>query len=242
MNKKRPLLDEWRALFVWMHELICVLFVSATAFNIEVVTFILFSTHPMLSTNTSICPKCQETNSPLATACVICGAPLAVHQAPPTLSHVPVAHLPKGEVEALTEGSPKRRVAASIMQGFGIFLCGVGILGGLYGLFFPREIVPGHFSYGVARACVAIFFGGLGVWRFGASGFDWGELGVDLEAKTQWGPVIMAPGVLGLPIGALMWFGMREHSFWVGCLMLLSLVSLLVGGFVYAREVIAANR
>ena len=148
----------------------------------------------------------------------------------------------QGGLRAVVEEEGERlRPLARGLQVFGVVLAVLGAMGAIYTLFFPREVTPGFYSYSGVKAGISGVLGGLGLWRVGASNLDWTEIGLDLQGKTQWGPIIMAPGVLGLPIGALMWFGMREHTVLVGCLMFFSVAFILVGGFIYAREVTQGN-
>lgn len=189
----------------------------------------------MSLSNAHVCPQCQQVNSPMATKCFMCGAAMV---AAPMVKPPPVRDL-KGNIVTLEESSDEGlRPGAYIVMGIGALLAVLGVLGIFFGLFEKPDPTTGYHHYGVLKGAIGLIVLGAGLVRVGMGNLDWTIIGLELGGKTQWGPVIMAPGTLGLPLGLLMWFGMREHGAWVVLVLVLSVISLGVGGFVYAREVI----
>lgn len=193
----------------------------------------------MSSSNAHVCPQCKQLNSPLATNCFMCGAamPDSVPQANPMAKPPPV----RETIEDSTNADERLRPGAYVVMGIGALLVVLGALAAIYGGLHPHEITPGSYSYSMLKNGIVMALLGAGLIRVGMGNLDWTVIGLDLQGQTQWGPVIMAPGTIGLPLGLLMWFGMREHGGWVVLVLILSVISLGVGGFFYAREVIRGN-
>ena len=191
----------------------------------------------MAITNGVICPKCAEANSPLAANCVMCHAALPVRPKPaaaPVLKAQEDFRPPPEEVES------DIRPAAIVLQIVGIGLAVLSARVGIGSLLFPHQDAAGFTVYGSRGGFSGVFLG-LGLWRVGASNMDWTEIGLDLQGKTQWGPIIMTPGVLGMCLGVVTWFPMNDHSTWVALVLIFSTLFLVGGGVVYARELMAGN-